>query len=147
MSDESIVAAVSAANAKAHIEHITTQIPSRLAGSANGKRMAEYSASALTKAGVSAKVHEMPGLVSFPEKAEMRVLAPVELSIEANTLGHSLPTLPDGISAELMDVASGAFSEYEGRTPPARSRSRSSPITPRATRSSASPRSWAPPGA
>src|SRR5262245_32996395 len=63
MSDESVVAAVSAANAKAHIEHITTEIPSRLAGSANGKRMAEYSAAALTKAGVSAKVHEMPGLV------------------------------------------------------------------------------------
>ena len=115
MSDESVVAAVSAANAKAHIEHITTQIPSRLAGSANGKRMAEYSAAALTKAGVAAQVHEMPGLVSFPEKAEMRVLAPVELSIEANTLGHSLPTLADGISGELMDVASGAFSEYEGR--------------------------------
>ena len=47
--------AVSAANAKAHIEHITTQIPSRLAGSANGKRMAEYSAAALTKAGVDAR--------------------------------------------------------------------------------------------
>jgi len=115
MSDEGVVQAVSAANAKAHIEHITTQIPSRLAGSANGKRMAEYSAAALTKAGVSARVHEMPGLVSFPEKGEMRVLSPVELSIEANTLGHSLPTLPDGISAELMDVASGAFGEYEGR--------------------------------
>ena len=115
MSDESVVAAVSAANVKAHVEHITTEIPSRLAGSANGKRMAEYSASALTKAGVAARVHEMPGLVSFPEKAEMRVLAPVELAIEANTLGHSLPTLADGISAELIDVASGAFSEYEGR--------------------------------
>src|SRR5205814_1629581 len=76
---------------------------------------AEYSASALTKAGVAACVHEMPGLVSFPQQAEMRVLAPVELSIEANTLGHSVPTLPDGISAELMDVASGAFGEYEGR--------------------------------
>ena len=112
---KSVVQAVSAANAKAHIEHITTQIPSRLAGSENGKRMAEYSAAALTKAGVAARVHEMPGLVSFPEKGEMRVLAPVELSIEANTLGHSLPTLPDGISAELMDVASGAFGEYEGR--------------------------------
>src|SRR6266850_231177 len=115
MSDESVVAAVSAANAKAHIEHITTEIPSRLAGSENGKRMAEYSASALTKAGVSARVHEIPGLVSFPDKAEMRVLAPVELAIEANTLGHSLPTLPDGLSAELIDVASGAFSEYDGR--------------------------------
>jgi hypothetical protein len=115
MSEESVVAAVSAANAKAHIEHITTQIPSRLAGSANGKRMAEYSAAALTKAGVAAKVHEMPGLVSFPEKAEMRVLAPIELSIEANTLGHSLPTLADGIAGELMDVGSGAFGEYDGR--------------------------------
>jgi Peptidase family M28 len=115
MSDEGVVQAVSAANVKAHVEHITTEIPSRLAGSANSKRMAEYSAAALTKAGVAARVHEMPGLVSFPEKAEMRVLAPVELSIEANTLGHSLPTLPDGISAELIDVSSGAFSEYEGR--------------------------------
>jgi hypothetical protein len=115
MSEESVVAAVSAANVKAHVEHITTQIPSRLAGSANGKRMAEYSAAALTKVGVSAKVHEMPGLVSFPEKAELRVLAPAELAIEANTLGHSLPTLADGISGELIDVASGAFNEYEGR--------------------------------
>ena len=115
MSDEVVVDAVSAANVKAHVEHITTQIPSRLAGSPNGKRMAEYSAAALAKAGVSAQVHEMPGLVSFPEQAEMRVLAPVELSIEANTLGISLPTLPDGISAELIDVASGAFGEYDGR--------------------------------
>src|SRR5262245_12514298 len=102
MSDEVIVAAVSVANAKAHIEHSTTEITSRLAGSANGRRMAEYSAAALTKAGVAARVEEMPGLVSFPEKAEMRVLAPVELAIEANTLGHSLPTLPDGLSGELM---------------------------------------------
>ena len=110
MSDEVVVSAVSAANVKAHVEHITTQIPSRLAGSANGRRMAEYSASALIKAGVAARVHEMPGLVSFPEKAEMRVLAPIELSIEANTLGHSLPTLADGISAELIDVVTAISS-------------------------------------
>ncbi len=115
MSEDCVVAAVSAANVKAHVEHITTNIPSRLAGSANAKRMAEYSAAALRKSGVEATVHEMPGLVSFPDKALMRVLAPVDLAIEANTLGHSVPTLPDGIAAELIDVASGAFSEYEGR--------------------------------
>ena len=115
VSEASLVAAVSAANVRAHVEHITTEIPSRLAGSANAKRMAEYSAAALRKAGVAAAVHEMPGLVSFPDKAEMRVLAPVELAIEANTLGHSVPTLPDGIAAELIDVSSGAFSENEGR--------------------------------
>src|SRR6185436_16527956 len=115
MSEERVVEAVSADEVRGHVERITTTIPSRLAGSENGRRMAEYSAAALTEAGLAARVHEMPGLVSFPDKAEMRVLFPVELAIEANTLGHSLPTLADGISAELMDVASGAFGEYEGR--------------------------------
>src|SRR5262245_22048468 len=111
MSEESIIAAVSAAIVKAHVEHITAEIPSRLAGSANAKRMAEYSAAALINTGVEARVQELPGLVSFPAPAQMRVLAPVELAIQANTLGHSVPTLADGISGELMDVATGAFAE------------------------------------
>jgi Peptidase family M28 len=115
MSEAEILAAVSVDNIRAHAEHITTEIPTRLAGSANGKRMAEYSAEALKRAGVEARIHEMPGLVSFPEKAELRVLAPREFAIEANTLGHSVPTLPDGLAGELMDVATGAFGEYEGR--------------------------------
>ena len=116
MSDSpAVVQEVSADNVKAHIAHITTEIPSRLAGSPNAKRMAEYSCAALVKEGIPADVVEMPGLVSFPEKAELRVLAPIELAIEANTLGHSVPTLADGISGELMDVASGAFHDYEGR--------------------------------
>jgi hypothetical protein len=115
MSDARVIAAVSSANVRAHVEHITSKIPSRLAGSENARRMAEYSLAALKKYGLEARVHELPGLVSFPEKAEMRVLQPVELSIEANTLGHSVATLPDGISGALIDVASGAFEEYAGR--------------------------------
>jgi Peptidase family M28 len=115
MSEAEILTAVSVDNIRAHAEHITGEIPARLAGSANGKRMAEYSAAALQRAGVEARIHEMPGLVSFPEKAELRVLAPREFAIEANTLGHSVPTLPDGLAGELMDVATGAFGEYEGR--------------------------------
>jgi hypothetical protein len=115
MSQESVLAAVSAAKVKAHVEHITRHIPSRLAGSENARRMAEYSAAQLQLYGIEARIAEMPGLVSFPEKAQMRVLAPVEIAIEANTLGHSLATLADGIAGELIDVASGAFGEYEGR--------------------------------
>jgi hypothetical protein len=115
MPRQQIIESVSAANVRRHVEHITTQIPSRLAGSPNARRMAEYSLQALRDAGADAAIHELPGLVSFPEKAEFRVLAPREIAIEANTLGHSLPTLPDGISGELMDVASGAFADYEGR--------------------------------
>jgi len=115
MSEDTVLASVSVDNVRAHVEHITTRIPSRLAGSANGKRMAEYSAEALQKAGLDARIHEMPGLVSFPEKAELHVLAPRAFTIEANTLGHSVPTGPDGLSGELMDVATGAFEEFEGR--------------------------------
>lgn len=115
MSEPSIIQALSVERVRADVERITTQIPSRLAGSENGRRMAEYSRDALLAAGVQAEVQEAPGLVSFPGKGELQVLAPREIAIEANTLGHSLPTLPEGITGELMDVASGAFEEYEGR--------------------------------
>lgn len=115
MSEPSIIQALSVERVRADVERITTQIPSRLAGSENGRRMAEYSRDALLAAGVQAEVQETPGLVSFPGKGELQVLAPREIAIEANTLGHSLPTLPEGITGELMDVASGAFEEYEGR--------------------------------
>jgi Peptidase family M28 len=115
MSRQDIIGEVSAENVRRHVEHITTMIPSRLAGSPNARRMAEYSLQALREAGAAARIQELPGLVSFPEKAELRVVAPREISIEANTLGHSVPTLPDGIVGELMDVGSGAFKDYEGR--------------------------------
>jgi hypothetical protein len=67
--------------------------------------------------GVAASVEEFPGLVSFPEKAELLVLAPREIAIEANTLGHSVATLPEGLAGELIDVVSGAEKEFEGKDP------------------------------
>ena len=115
MSEESVIGAVSADNIRAHVEHIITDIPSRLAGSENGRRMAEYSVKSLRDVGVEAAVHELPGLVSFPKKAEFRVLGPSEVAIEANTLGHSVPTLGDGLSGELVYVGSGGFADYEGK--------------------------------
>jgi len=115
MSTPSVLEEVSAERVRDHVERITTTIPSRLAGSENAKRMAQYSAAALSREGIAARVHQLPGLVSFPDKAEMRVVVPTEIAIEANTLGHSVPTLADGISGHLLDVASGAFHEYEGK--------------------------------
>ncbi len=115
MSEESVLGALSADKVRAHVEHIALEIPGRLAGSENGKRMAEYSAKALQDSGVAAQVYELPGLVSFPGAGEFRMLAPNEVTIPANTLGHSLPTLEEGISGTLVDVYSGAFSDYEGK--------------------------------
>src|SRR5436309_3081793 len=117
MSEQAILAALSIDRVRAHVEHITERIPSRLAGTENQRRMAEYSAQALRDSGIEAAVHHVPGLVSFPERADFKVVAPVELTIDANTLGHSTLTPADGISGELLDVFSGALQEFSGKDP------------------------------
>jgi hypothetical protein len=96
-----------------HLTHITEQIPTRLAGSPNSRRMAEYAAEQLERNGLTSTLHEFHGLVSFPEAAQVRVLSPDARTIEANTLGHSAST--DGIEGELVYVGSGAESDYEGK--------------------------------
>jgi len=111
-----VIDEVDAANVRRHVETIVREIPHRAAGSENGKRMAQYSAEALREAGVAnAEVHEFPAIVSFPEHADFAVKAPVDISIQANTLGHSTKTMPEGITGELVYVGSGAFADYEGK--------------------------------
>lgn len=116
MSEAAILAEVSAENIRRDVERIVTEIPYRAAGSPNGRRMAEYSRDAMRAAGLAdVAIHELPAIVSFPRHAECRVVAPVEIALQANTLGHSLLTLEDGIQGELLDVGGGAFSDYEGK--------------------------------
>jgi hypothetical protein len=117
MSEPNILASLSVDRVRADIERITTEIPSRLAGSANGRRMAEYSRDGLAAAGVSAEMLEFPGLVSFPERADLLVLSPREIAIEANTLGHSVATLPEGLTGELIDTFSGSEKELRDKDP------------------------------
>src|SRR5260370_39903865 len=116
MPDPAILNEVSADRIRAHIEKIVREIPHRAAGSANGKRMAEYSRDAMKQNGLTDTViHELPAIVSFPEHAEFRVESPVEISIQANTLGHSLKKTHDGIRAGRIDGGCGAFSDYAGK--------------------------------
>jgi hypothetical protein len=113
MPDPAILSDVSADRIRHHIEKIVREIPHRAAGSANGRRMAEYSRDAMKENGLNdVVIHELPAIVSFPEHAEFRVESPSEISIQANTLGHSLKTSEDGIRAEIIDVGGGAFSDY-----------------------------------
>jgi hypothetical protein len=113
MSLERILEEISPAKAYAHIEHITSRIPSRLAGSANSQRMAEYAFETFQHAGLDARTHSFLGLVSFPEAGAVRLLHPERREIAANTLGHSAVT--DGVEGDLVYVGSGAESEYEGK--------------------------------
>ncbi|HET8629778.1 MAG TPA: M28 family peptidase [Thermomicrobiales bacterium] len=113
MALDEILRDLSVDDAWAHIERITTQIPSRLAGSDNSRHMAEYARDAFQEAGLESRLHEFRGLVSFPEPAAVRVLAPEAYEIAANTLGHSAST--EGLEGELVYVGSGAERDYEGK--------------------------------
>ena len=115
MSEAEIHHDLSVANVREHVIRIATQIPTRLAGSVNGRRMAEYSAEAMQRAGVAADVHELSAIVSFPGVADLQIRSPVELTIDASTLGHSVATGDDGVAATLLDVGGGGFEDYAGR--------------------------------
>lgn len=97
----------------AHLSHITAELPSRLAGTANARRMAEYAAEHLAAAGLDPALHELRGLVSFPEAAEVAVLAPEPLTLAGSTLAQSASTL--GLEGELVYVGAGAESDLDGR--------------------------------
>ncbi|MEH2477997.1 hypothetical protein V1282_001354 [Nitrobacteraceae bacterium AZCC 2146] len=116
MSEITVVDEVSAERVRSHVETIVREIPHRAAGSANGKRMAEYSHAAMSAIGLTdVAIKELQAIVSFPEHADFRVEAPVETSFEANTLGHSVKTGPEGVRGEVVDVGSGALSNYAGK--------------------------------
>jgi hypothetical protein len=109
-----VTASISAERARRHVETIALTIPSRAAGSENGRRMAEYSRDALLAEGVpEVALHEFPAVVSFPEAAEFKLAATGE-TIAAYTLGHSTETGPEGLSGALVYVGSGGIEDYEG---------------------------------
>ncbi len=115
MSEADLLSDLSFENVRRHMEHICLEIPSRLAGTENARRAAEFNAKALTEHGIAAEVHDLPGLVSFPEPTMLRVVSEPQEAIEAFTCGHSLPTGPEGIGGELVYVGSGAESDYSGK--------------------------------
>lgn len=95
-----------------HLETITATIPSRLAGSENARRMAEYAHAQQLAVGLRSRMDTFPGLVSFPEPAELRVIAPEERAIEAFTLAQSATAEVEG---EVIDLGAAGWADYEGR--------------------------------
>jgi hypothetical protein len=115
MTEEAILNELSGERARKHVEHITREFPTRMAGTPNGRRMAEYSMAMMTEAGVAAQMHELPGLVSFPRRTTLEVLGSPPVTMAAMTLGHSETTTPEGTIGELIDIGGGGLTDYDGR--------------------------------
>ena len=115
MSEQDLISELSFENVRRHMEHICLEIPSRLAGTENARRAAEYNAEALRGHGIAAEVHDLPGYVSFPEPTVLHVTTEPQEAVEAFTAGHSVPTGPEGIGGEVVFVGSGAEADYAGK--------------------------------
>lgn len=112
MSEDHLLAELSADRAWRTIETIVDQFPSRLAGSESGWNAAGFMHDQLRAKGVAAELMEYPGLVSFPGPAELQIISPEQRTIPATVLAHSAPTA-GLIEAELVDVGTGAWERCE----------------------------------
>ena len=115
MSDYAIVDEVSADRVRGHVENDCSRNSAsggwQRQWQANGGIQPRCPRSACT----DVAIQELQAIVSFPEHADFRIEAPIEISFEANTLGHSVKTGPEGVRGELVDVGSGALSDYAGK--------------------------------
>ena len=79
------------------------------------RQAAEYIADRLRDAGVPVEVHEFDAFLSYPIRATLEVLEPERLALPCVTHSFARSTGPDGIVAELFDVAEGQVERGAGR--------------------------------
>jgi len=99
-------AALTERRAHAVVTSLTDRTGPRLAGSRGAERAVAWAVDAMKAAGLE-NVHTEPVMVPRwsrgVERAE--VLAPVEIALHVTALGGSVATPPEGITAEVVEVA------------------------------------------
>src|SRR5438093_3303754 len=113
VSEQALLAELSADRTWQTIETIVDRFPSRLAGSEVAWHAAGFMHDQLRAGGVDAELMEYPGLVSFPGEASLEVLEPEQRRIPATVLAHSRPTGQAAVDAELVDVGGGSWERCE----------------------------------
>jgi len=113
--EKQIIQELSGDTVRKHIEKISREIPFRMAGTQELKRMAEYLRDQMSSYGIPAEIQEFDALVGFTGTAELRVLEPEKRVIQCRPFVHIANTAPGGIEGELVFVGSGASDEYKGK--------------------------------
>lgn len=112
---EKVIEELSGNHAFRHIEKISAQIPTRLAGTEACIRMAEYLRDQMRSYGIAAEVHEFDALVGETGTAELLVVEPERRTIRCNPFVHIANTTPTGIQGELVFLSSGGLEDYRGK--------------------------------
>lgn len=116
-SREDVLHDIDVSRLRADLEYICNEIPSRLAGSENARRMTQYAVRQLRAAGLQAEELGFPGLVSFPEETTLTVVGDQPHRMNAATMGHSVQTTEAGVTGELCYAGAGGYGDYKGVDP------------------------------
>ena len=99
----------------AHIKWMVENTPYRLADSDDERRAAQYVANQMASYGLETEILKFNTYNSFPEYSRVEVLSPEPMVIDSLPCGHIISTSPEGEELELVYVASGGYSDYEGK--------------------------------
>jgi len=110
--ERSVLREISSKEMWRHIKWLSDNVPERLAGTEEARKATEYFRKTLESYGVPVEVYEFDGYVSFPGKAELRLLSPERRSFECRAYAHIASTPKEGIEGELVYVRSGGLEDY-----------------------------------
>lgn len=98
-----------------HLEFLVNDIGERQSGTKEIKLAAEYINKELESYGLETKIERFPMYNSYPIKAELKVLYPEDLIIEAEPVCHISSTLEEGLEGEMIYAENGGYDDYEGK--------------------------------
>jgi len=105
---------ISAENIWKHIKWLSENVPQRLAGSPEERRAVAYFKKTFENSGLDCLVYDFDGYVSFPGKAELKLIEPQKRVFRCASYAHIASTPPEGIEGELVYVRSGGEEDYRG---------------------------------
>jgi len=111
---EDILKELSIDNMYKHMEVLVDDIGERLSGTEELEKTAVYIEKQLKDYGLAAGIDRFPMYHSFPGEAQLKVLSPETLTIDARPVCHISSTPPCGLEGDLLYLGSGDYADYEG---------------------------------
>lgn len=97
------------------IHYMTENFPYRLSGSETEEKAARYVTNVMESYGMEAETLEFDAYNSTPMESKVEIISPEKFQIDSLPCGHIRSTGKDGRDFEIVYVADGSISAYEGK--------------------------------
>ncbi len=110
--EKRVLAEYSSGEVRKHLEYLTTL--NRLAGTEDERKAARYIKGKLEEYGVDAEIYEFDAYISYPGKAKLETLSPLQKSFPCLPHAFIASTPSEGMEAELISLSKGLDGDYQG---------------------------------